>query len=209
MIKENVKIKLIKIKRIMIGFIIPGLISLIVSFSVMHYQLKRNQEYWEQQQIMLYNKHILDRKMELFEKFNTTFLKIEGTVSKLKLNILIKEHELKSYVVDTHSEENNLIDEMLSYQSELNEFGSLIQICHIYFQGASFIENTNKLDLLLKKNYRFNNPVLGSDKDCLYDKDIDLILSTLPELDELRLKILKLMLNDINDTKIGIFNIQE
>jgi len=217
--KYNMKLKEVinnDLFKIVLTSIVTALLTLTSSYFLMFSQLEEEQKYWKTRTRVERIQELIDKQTELFESLNSKILLNEALAKDFKVysaSYMTKLAFANKYDSELDKEMTQQLHiKALEYHKEINELGSKIQICELYF-GSEVDSLLNPLSIALIENYN-RNLILGDSIELenqpgvasYFESDFE----TIKELTDNRISILKAMRAEIDsNNKVLYFDILE
>lgn len=195
---------------IIITAIITSMLTLVCSYVMMKKQLSEEQNYWSQRFRTERAQDILNKKISLFQDINSDILESEvlAKETKLALSSLYAEIEsCKNGIGDCDYKKIEIEKKVSDYHKHINRIAAKIQMISVYYpHNIELI--VEPLSLAIQENYQSHLMELTKKPKTESHKVEDYFqgsFDTINKLTEIRLKLLREMLNDINSYAKDIY----
>ena len=189
-------------KDILITAVLTSALTLGSSYFIMKSQLSEEQKYWSERFRTERAQDILNKKVSLLEELNAGILESEVLAKEIKLSFSSFNALIELCRVDPKCDINSveLNKKVVTYHKHINRLAAKFQMVPVYFPNDIGLM-VEPLSRALESNYEANAKTLieFSVTDPKQTKDyFERDFSTVGELTEIRLKLIKKMMDDIN-----------
>ena len=194
----------------------------IFSGLVVQYQITQGQAFWENRQAFLRSEAYLDRKLKLVEDITQRLLQIEVSAKEIQLDQAYTTSQIAMKLQNDEAPSDDfgkLQEKMVTYHRDIADLVTLFQMTTLYF-GPDVVAQIEELRDALQENYnsapnfyeeltQFFSTGQGEDPSIFAARLFSQTTGEpIPELTTARLKITRLMFEDISRSH-SIYRSQE